>query len=123
MEVELRCGLLDHAQPVLVVLERPVGMDAGLHADLGGAELDGLADLLLQRRAVVLVGVGRAFALAEAAEGAADDADVRDVDVAADDKGHGRADQLLAELIGGLADVFDRLRARLGKERCELILT
>ena len=40
--------------------------------------------------AVVLVGVRRALALAEAAERAADDAHVRDVDVAVDDEGHGR---------------------------------
>ena len=37
---------------------------------------------------VVLVGVGRALALAEAAERAADGADVRDVDVAVDDERH-----------------------------------
>ena len=72
--------------------------------------------------AIVLVGVGRALALPEAAERAADDADVRDVDVAVDDEGHGLAGQLGAQLVGGLAQVLDRLRPRLGEERGELVL-
>ena len=85
-----RRHLLGQPQPALVVLERPVGMDARLHADLGGAELDGLLHAAHELVAVVLVGVGRAAALAEAAERAADHADVGDVDVAVDDEGHRR---------------------------------
>ena len=59
----------------------------------------------------VLVGVRRALALPEAAERAADDADVGDVDVAVDDERHGVARQLGAQLVGGGAHVLDRLRA------------
>jgi hypothetical protein len=71
----------------------------------------------------VLVGVGRALALAEAAERAADDADVRDVDVAVDDERHGLARELGAQLVGrGLAHVLDRPRARLGEQRGQLVL-
>ena len=71
--------------------------------------------------AVVLVGVGRALALAEAAERAADDADVRDVDVAVDDEGDLVAGELGAQLVGGLAQVLDRLGPRLGEQRGQLL--
>ena len=97
-------------------------MDARLHADLGRAVVDRLA-----RRGgansslVVLVGVGRALALAEAAERAADDADVGDVDVAVDDERHGVARELGAQLVGGRAHLLDRLRARLGEQRRQLV--
>ena len=60
--------------------------------------------------AVVLVGVGRALALPEAAERAPHHADVRHVDVAVHDEGDGVAGQLGAQLVGGLAHVLDRLR-------------
>ena len=70
---------------------------------------------------VVLVGVGRALALAEAAERAADDADVGDVDVAVDDERDRVAGQLGAQLVGGLAHVLDRLGARLGEQRRQLL--
>ena len=49
---------------------------------------------------VVLVGVGRALALAEAAERAADHADVRDVDVAVDDERDRLPRQLGPQLVG-----------------------
>jgi hypothetical protein len=79
---------------VLVVGDRPIRVDARLHADLGRAEVDGLAhpppELLLR----VLVGVRRAPALPEPAERAAHRADVRDVDVAVDDERHRLAGQL-----------------------------
>ena len=70
---------------------------------------------------VVLVGVGRALALAEAAEGAADGADVGDVDVAVDDERDRLARQLRAQLVGRLAHLLDRLRARLGEQRRQLV--
>ena len=96
-------------------------MDARLHADLGGAELHRLVHAPLELLAVVLVGVGRALALAEAAERAADDADVRHVDVAVDDERDGVARQLGAQLVGGLAHVLDRLGPRLGEQRGQLL--
>jgi hypothetical protein len=81
----------------------------GLDAQLGGAVLDRGADPRDELRAVVLVGVGRALALPEAAERAADDADVRDVDVAVDDERDLVAGELGAQLVGRLAQVLDRL--------------
>ena len=94
VQVQLGRDLLRRPQPLLVVLERPVGMDARLDAELGGAELHGVGDLALEVLARMLVGVGRALALSEPAERAADDADVRDVDVAVHHEGHGLPGQL-----------------------------
>ena len=71
--------------------------------------------------AVVLVGVRRALALAEPAERAADDADVRDVDVAVDHERDRLPRELLAQLVRGLADLLDRLRARLREQRRQLV--
>ena len=85
-----------------VVLERVVGVDPALHADLGRAELDRLADPLGELVLVELVGVGRALALAEAAERAADGADVGEVDVAVDDERRDVAGELGPQLVGGL---------------------
>src|SRR4029078_9464834 len=78
--------LLRQPQPAEVVLELPVRVDARLHADLAGAVVDRLMDAADELLAVVLVRVGRAAADAEAAERAADDADVGDVDIAVDDE-------------------------------------
>ena len=69
----------------------------------------------------MLVGVGRALGLPEAAEGTADDTDVRDVDVAVDDERHGLAGETAPELVGGAAHVLDHGRALLGKQRGQLI--
>ena len=69
-----------------------------------------------------LVGVGRAPPLAEAAEGAADDADVGEVDVAVDDEGDPVARQLGAQLVGGDAHLLDHLGPGLGEERGQLVL-
>ena len=46
--MELRRRLLRQPQPLAVVLERVVGVDAALHADLGRAELDRLGDPRLE---------------------------------------------------------------------------
>jgi hypothetical protein len=74
---------------MLVALERPVRMDPRLDAELRGPELDGVVDPLGELLLGVLVGVGRAFALTESAEGTSDRADVGDVDVAVDDERDG----------------------------------
>ena len=121
VEVDLRRHLLRPPQPAAVVLERVVGVDAALHADLGRAELDRLADPLGELVGVDLVGVGRAAGLPEAAEGAADRADVGEVDVAVDDEGRDVAGELGAQLVGGGADLLDRLRPRLGEQRRQLV--
>jgi hypothetical protein len=101
VEMDVRRDALGHAQPVLVVLEPPVRVDARLHAELGGAELDRLLNPTGELFLSVLVGVGRAPRLAEAAEGAADHAHVGDIDVAIDHERHRLARQLAAQLIRG----------------------
>ena len=77
-----------------------LGVDAALHADLGGAELPGLlgpvGDLVEGER----VGVGVGAPLGERAEPAADVADVGEVDVAVDDVGDVVADRLAAQVVG-----------------------
>ena len=92
-------------------------MDSRLDAKLAGAKLDRFAnpphELLFAER----VGLGRAAALAEAAEAAANRADVRDVDVAVYDEADRLANELGAQLVGGNTDLLNRLRPRLGKER------
>ena len=96
-------------------------MDARLHADLGGAEGHRLVHPAHELLLAVLVGVGRAPPLAEAAEGAAHHADVRHVDVAVDHERDRVAGQLGAQLVGRLAHVLDRLRAGLGEQRRQLL--
>ena len=120
MQVQLRRGLPGQPQPALVVLELPVRVDARLDAQLGRAELDRVADPRDELLALVRVGVGRAATLAEAAERAADDADVRHVEVAVDDERDGVAGELGTQLVGRLAHVLDHLGARLGEERRQL---
>ena len=120
--MQLRRHLLGQAQPLAVLLEGQVGMDAALHAELGRAELDRFLD---PRGEVLLgdfVGVGRALALAEAAEGAADDADVGEVDVAVDDEGDRVPGQLGAQLVGGDPHLLDHLGPGLGEQRGQLVL-
>ena len=104
------------------MLERVVGVDAALHADLGRAELDRLLDPVGELVLVDLVCVGRAPALAEAAEGTADRADVGEVDVAVDDEGDDVAGQLGAQLVGGNPHLLDHLRTALGEQRRQLVV-
>ena len=98
-------------------------MDPTLHADLGGAVLDRLGDARLKFILGHVVGVRRALALPEPAERAADDADVRKVDVAVDDERHPLPRQLLPQLVGGGPHVLDDLRPRLREERRQLALS
>src|SRR3954447_12121740 len=121
VDVEVRRRVLDEPQPEQVVLERPIRVDARLHADLGRAVVDRLVDATHELAAVVLVGVGRALALTEAAERAADDADVRDVDVAVDDERDGLACELGTEVVRGGAHLLDRLGPGLGEHRRQLV--
>ena len=69
-----------------------------------------------------LVGVRRAPPLPEPAEGAADDADVGEVDVAVDDEGDPVPGQLRPQLIRGDPHLLDHLRPRLGEQRRQLVL-
>src|SRR3954454_24233752 len=95
MQVDLRRALLGEPKPAAVVLQRVVRMDSALHADLRRAEVD---SFLHTGSEVVLahqVGIRGALALAEAAERAADDADLAEVDVPVDDEGGGVSGELL----------------------------
>jgi hypothetical protein len=118
--VHVRRGLLGEAQPPEVVVEAPVGVDARLHADLRRAVGERLVHAADELLAVVLVGVRRALGDAEAAERAADDAHVRDVDVAVDDVGHRVAGELRAQGVGRLAHVLDDLGPVVGEQRGQL---
>ena len=86
-----------------------LGVDAALHADLGGAELPRLlgavGDLVERER----VGVGVGAPLGERAEPAADVADVGEVDVAVDDVGDVVADRLAAQVVGQPADLAQQV--------------
>ena len=122
MQVHLRRLVLGDTQPALVVLDRPVRVYARLHADLGGAEIDGLADPAAELVLVVLVGIRRAPSLSEAAEGAAHDAHVGDIDVAIHHERHRVSRKLAAQRVRRLAHVLDRLGPVLGEQRRELVL-
>ena len=95
-------------------------MDPALHADLRRPEGDRLADPFGELARVDLVGVGRASGLPEAAERAADRADVREVDVAVDDERRHLAAELRAQAIGPGANLLDRLGPLLAEQRDEL---
>ena len=83
-------------------------VDPALHAHLGGAglrRLDRPRGDLVEREPV---GVGVALALRERAEPAAHVADVREVDVAVDDVGDLVADDVAAQVVGGLRQLLQR---------------
>ena len=100
MYVKIWAPPLDFGSDFEICCSRQVGMDAALHAHLGGAGVPGfggaVADLLQRQR--VRVGVGPA--LRERAEPAAGVADVGEVDVAGDDVGHVVALHLAAQRVG-----------------------
>ena len=97
-------------------------MNAGLHAHLRSAELDRLRDAPCELLLRVLVRVGRPAALSEAAERAADHADVGDIDVAVNHEGHRLTGEAGAKLVGGRAHLLDHLRPPLGEQRRQLLL-
>ena len=112
MQVHLGGHLLGQAQPALVVLEAPVGVDARLHADLGGAELDGLLHPAHELLAVVLVGIGRAppWPNPQNAQPTVHTLDTLMLRLTT--KVTSVPNQLGTQLVGGPADVLDGLRRR-----------
>ena len=100
MDVKIWAAPLYFGSDFEICRSRQIGVDASLHAHLGGAGLPRLgrtvADLL--EREGVRVGVGAA--LGEGAEPAAGVADVGEVDVAGDDVGDVVADDLAAQRVG-----------------------
>ena len=122
VQVDVGRGLLHHPQPVLVVLEPPVGVDARLHADLGGAvrppprarAAPAPRGRARRRRASACPGRSRRTRSRRA--------DVRDVDVAVHHERHRLPGELAPQLVGRLAHVLHRLGPRLGEQRRELLL-
>ena len=113
-------GQLGEAQPAEVILERPVGVDARLDAQLGGAVA--MASLMRRDevRPIVFVGIRRALALTETTEGAADRADVRNVDVPVDDERDELSGELGAELVGRVTQLLDDRGPGLGEHGRQL---
>ena len=100
MHVHRRHPRLHRAHQIGVTGDGQFGVDAALHADLGGA-----GDVRLPRPVGDLVGrqrerVGVALALGERAEPAAGVADVGEVDVAVHHERHVVADDVAAQRIG-----------------------
>src|SRR5208337_1672856 len=92
VEMNLRKTLLDSAQHFFVPINLQVGMQAALHQNAGAAELDGLANLFVNRIEIEDVAFlrGRTFQRAiEGAEGAIFGAEIRVINVAVDDVGDG----------------------------------
>ena len=100
MNVKIWATPLDFGSDFEIRCPWQIGMDASLHAHLGGTGFPGLGgtvpDLLQRQR--VRVGVGPA--LGERTEPAAGVADVGEVDVAGDDVGDVVADDLAAQRVG-----------------------
>ncbi len=105
VQVQARDLRLDRPEDVQVEVAREVGVDPALQGDLGGTPLPGLPGPVDDLRDVHQVGlapqVQAARPLGEGTEPAAEVAEIRVVDVAIDDVGHGVADRPTPELIGG----------------------
>jgi hypothetical protein len=112
VDVELRVSRLDRLEDLPVVRVILVRVDAALDAHLGGAARHRVVALLEDLLHAAVVGVGLVAVAREAAERAADVADVGEVDVAADDEGHVVALVLAAREVGG-----EQQRAVLGAAR------
>jgi len=100
MNVKAWASALDFGSNFEVCCAGQIGMNAPLHAHLGGAGLPGLGGPVadLPERERVRIGVGAA--LRERAEPAAGVADIGEVDVAGDDVGDVVTDDLAAQRIG-----------------------
>ena len=121
VHVDRREGLFDRDQDVPIRERRHVGIDAALHADLGGAAVDGLLHLGQDGLDRLVVGVGLPALALEGAEAAADEADVGEVDVAVDDVRDVVADVGLADGVGGGDEQRGRRRPRSFEETDALV--
>jgi hypothetical protein len=97
-----------------------VGVDAALHADLGGAAGDRFLDLAEDHVHAVRVRVGLPALALERAELAVHEADVREVDVPVDDVGDVVADVLAPDGVGRAHD-RDEVVALGAEERFGLV--
>ena len=93
---------LNRDQQIAILEGRHIGIDAALHADFRRPARHGVGDLRQDGVVGMVVGVGFPFLALEAAELAADEADIGEVDVAIDDVGDFFADVLGAREVGGL---------------------
>ena len=112
VDVQVGQLVLQRAHDLAVPEAVLVGVDAALDADLGGAARDRFVrapDDVLER---AVVGVFLVLVAREAAEAAADVADVREVDVAADDVGDLVADVVEARAVGHRAQHLQVATAR-----------
>ena len=120
VDVHLGRAPLHRVDEVEVERARQIGVDAALHADLGGALaprfLGAVGDLGERER----VGLVVDLTLGERAEPAAHVADVREVDVAVDDVGDVVADGLGAQTVGDPAERVERVA--LGPEQRERLV-
>src|SRR5439155_9471488 len=101
MHVERRVARLDGGQDVPVGEGVHVGVDAPLHAHLGGAAADRFLHLAEHEVQAVGVSVGLPALPLEGAELAVHEADVGEIDVAVDDVGDLVADVGGAHGVGG----------------------
>ena len=100
---------LHHVEQVAVLKRRHVGIDAALHADLGGAPGPRVSHFLEDGLVGMVIGVGLPALAFEAAELASDETDIGEIDVAIDDVGDFVADVFGARQVGA----FDH-RAQIG---------
>ena len=88
-------------QDVAIVKRREAMRQASLNADLGCAKIPGFFGICAPCSGNEEVGIGLARPAAEGAEFAADETDVREIDVAVHDVGDNIANEIAAERVGG----------------------
>ena len=102
VDMNLREAGLHRDEQVAILERRHIGVDAALHANLGGAARDGIGHFRENRLVGMVVGVGFPLLPLEAAKLASDETDIGEVDVPIDDVGHFVANIFGAREIGAL---------------------
>jgi hypothetical protein len=104
MDVDIGEMRLNRDQEIAILEGRHVGVDAALHADFGCSARDRIGDLRDDGVVGMVVGIGFPFLALEAAELAADETDIGEVNVAIDDVRDFLADVFGAREVGRLDD-------------------
>ena len=94
-------GILYGAQNVAVIKRRQTARQAALDADFGGAQFPRFFTFAPHVFERMKIGVGLARPAAERAKLAADETDVREIDVAVDHVADDVADQIAPQRVGG----------------------